>query len=87
VNDTSERLQRHVNLLRGDPILPLKGLEAIEQAYRLRMQGVTYGSLATVMGVYHGEWYTESRWRAECKKLGAPRRTGAYRGSRPKVKP
>jgi hypothetical protein len=67
-------LQQHLNLMRGEPIIPLTGKKAIDQAYRLRMKGLEYSSIATVMGVYHGEWYTRERWREQCRKLGAPPR-------------
>lgn len=78
--DASESLQAHLNMMRGEPVVRLEGRAAIQHAYSLRMRGLSYASLAVVMGVYHGEWYTDGRWRTECQRLGAPRRKGNFPG-------
>lgn len=77
MND-SERLQAHLALMRGDPVVPLTGIQAIKQACKLRSLGISYASIALVMGVYHGEWYTARRWGHVCRKAGTP----ATRGDR-----
>lgn len=81
-----ERLQAHLNLMRGEPLIRLTGSAAMQQALKLRALGLTYRSLKLVMGSYHGEWYSEYTWRAKCVAAGAARREGNFRG-RPAVKP
>lgn len=72
MSTVEERLQQHVQLLRGEPLLRLTGRPAVEQAYRLRVAGVSYEQIAIVMQIYHGEYYTRERWRQQCRELGAP---------------
>lgn len=67
----ADRIQQHLNMLRGEPLVRLTGRQACEQAYRLRLRGLAYTSVAMVMGVYHGEWYSAERWSMECRRLGA----------------
>jgi hypothetical protein len=69
MNET-EQLQRQLNLMRGEPVVPLTGRAAIKQALSLRAQGLPYAAIATVMGIYHGEWYSRQRWYLECHKAG-----------------
>lgn len=73
-----ERLQAHLNLMHGEPLLRLTGVRAIEQASRLRARGFSYGSVALIMGVYHGEWFTSQRWMLACRQHGPER--GVVRG-------
>lgn len=76
----SDQLQRQLNLMRGEPVVPLTEAQAIQHAYSLRIKGVSYRDLRLVMGIYHGHWYCAERWRDKCRALGAPVRKGAYRG-------
>lgn len=69
MNET-DHLQRQLNLMRGEPAIRLTGKAAIKQALTLRTKGLSYGAIATVMGIYHGEWYSRQRWYLECHKAG-----------------
>lgn len=68
----SEHLQRKLNLMHGEPVVPLVGIQAVRQAYALRMRGLSYRDLRLVMGIYHGEWTTAEGWRYRCRQMGAP---------------
>ena len=61
-------------LLHGeDSPLPLGDVQAIHQAHRLRSKyGLSYNTLAFVMGEYHGSWHGSNYWRDHCRRLGAP---------------
>lgn len=76
----SELLQRKLNLMRGEPVVPLTLALAIKHAHQLRLRGLTYRSIAVVMGLYHGQFYSEATWRWHCRQMGVPAR--AYRKGR-----
>jgi hypothetical protein len=66
-------LQEHVHQLRcGQPPLPLTDGQAVAQAMRLRFRGVSYPQIAVVMGMYHGHWFSSTRWRHACRARGVP---------------
>lgn len=52
--------------------LPLLGGQAVAQAMRLRRRGLTYGSIAIVMGTYHGVYKSEDTWRQALRSRGVP---------------
>jgi hypothetical protein len=58
------------------PMVPLKDGEAIQMARRLRVEyGIPYKTIAVVMGVYHGQWFGENRWRDVLRARGVPAMT------------
>lgn len=62
----------------GRPPLPLTQQEALDQALMLRNErDLSYGSIAVVMGIYHGQWATEVAWRERLRIAGVrPRGRG-----------
>jgi hypothetical protein len=67
----------------SDPLLPLPDGQAIQMARRLRLDyGLTYTALAVVMGVYHGQWFGENRWRDVLRARGVPAMTQMARPQR-----
>lgn len=75
-----QRLQEHLRAMRtGETLIPLERDEALRWALRLRAEGVTYGDIARVMGVYHGLWWSDARWRDLCRAAGAPAKHFANR--------
>lgn len=69
-------LQQSLDLIRQpNPVIHLTPVEATDRAMYLRLQGLPYTSVAKVMGVYHGLWYADTKWRKLCREAGAPART------------
>lgn len=83
MTDQGELLQAHLNMMRGEAPIPLAGMQAVKQAYRLRMRGLPYTSIALIMGVYHGAWFSTTRWSRVCREMGAPTMPNMVRGFRP----
>lgn len=52
--------------------LPLMPDEAMEQAKRLRVRGMTYTNIAMVMVVYHGVHRTGPAWQMALRRAGMP---------------
>ena len=66
-----DQLQQHLNMMRGEPVIPLAKMQGITQALRLRNAGLTYGAIAKVMSLYHGCDRTEAAWRHHLREHGA----------------
>lgn len=65
-------LQEKLDALKADGTpIPLVGVQAIQQALRLRRAGLTYGTIATVMRVYHGSSKPGESWRNTLRTYGA----------------
>jgi hypothetical protein len=70
-------LQEHIAGLRaGSPPLPLSRAEAIEQAARLRVVGLSFADVGRVMAEYHGQYYAAKYWWNLVHDAGLPTRRG-----------
>lgn len=50
----------------------LFGVKSIRRALRLRVAGLSYGDIAIVMGMYHGDYRCKDTWRTTLRAHGAP---------------
>jgi hypothetical protein len=63
-------------LRNGRPPMPLP-TRGVEEAQALRLcveDGLSYPGIASVMGRYHGAYYSADHWRHVCRSAGAPPR-------------
>lgn len=82
---SSEQLQEHLNQMRaGRAPIPLTRDAGVERAMQLRKKGWTYGTIANVMGEYHGLYYCQEWWHELCRRKGAPPKFPG-RGFKPKA--
>jgi hypothetical protein len=49
----------------------LTGEAAVDRAMLLRGHGMSYMAIAQAMTIYHGECYSDDRWRWKCRGRGA----------------
>jgi hypothetical protein len=75
MTDLEVLLQQSLALMRAHQApLPLLNGQATAQAMRLRQRGLTYQTIAVVMGTYHGVYKSETAWRSALRSKGAPPR-------------
>jgi hypothetical protein len=73
--ELEQALQQSLALMRAhDAPLPLTEGQALAQAMRLRQHGMTYRTIAMVVGTYHGVYYAEDWWRRNLRSRGFPPR-------------
>jgi hypothetical protein len=69
----SDQLQDHLARMRaGTPVIPLLPGQAVAQATRLRLAGLTYRDIAKVMALYHGQHKAGEAWRRHIRAQGVP---------------
>jgi hypothetical protein len=75
-----ELLQQHVEEVLAKAVpLPMTRESAIEQALRLRAEGMSYGNISKVMRLYHGRSVSPDHWSRLCREAGAPRKAPSGR--------
>jgi hypothetical protein len=73
----AEQLQEHLNRLRtGWPLVTLTHGQAVAQAKRLRIRGMSYSGISHAMAAYHGYYLSAGAWQRRLRRLGIPASKG-----------